>query len=464
MKSEKQQLQKNKELKTKKKILPKPKETKLENPAINSMNYFRIIKELEKQNSNQKYSEELRKKNPKQKQRNINELIYSKNSKKLGNYYNKNQNDLLLYGSSKYDVLPMDNLLKEMGQYKSKVINKINENKNHKNSKKNSEINELIEEYDNCNNKVILTPLAETEKDLSEMETLEKANFDEAKRLGVVMRRIEYTYLLNNRNNINKNGENKEMISKLKSSVDKIERCWLRHRRRKIEKMKNNAKRGHIEIEYLSSNDNIKKIENLEKKCEKLNKELEEEKKIVEQLDSENKQLKILLDDSTKKEEYNSINTKYIEKMNELKTLNQNHNDLLLEKNSLQEKYDKLLEEKNTLNDKCNEISDKLNKQNEELNKIKNEYEAILKQNNEKEEKIKELEKDLDNVNKEKINFENDNKLLNDKITNLDGEFNNFKKTKTFQDSENENKLKSLEENYNKEKEELNKNINEYRL
>ena len=202
---------KPKELKPKKKIVKKQKEPELDIPSINSNSYFRIIKELEKQNSSQKFTEETKKKE-KPKQKNINELIYINNSKKLGNYYNKNQNDLLLYGSSKYDVLTMDNLLKEMGQYKSKVINKINETKTNKN--KNSEINEIIEDYDNIDSKNILTPLAENEKERSEMEALEKQSFDEAKRLGVVMRRIEYTYLLNKRNNLNKNEEkeNKERI------------------------------------------------------------------------------------------------------------------------------------------------------------------------------------------------------------------------------------------------------------
>ena len=127
--NKKQQNIKSKEIKTKKKILKKTKQSDSELSSINSNSYFRIIKELEKQNSIQKFSEEMKKKEAKPKQRNINELIYINNSKKLGNYYNKNQNDLLLYGSSKYDVLPMDNLLKEMGQYQSKVINKINENK-----------------------------------------------------------------------------------------------------------------------------------------------------------------------------------------------------------------------------------------------------------------------------------------------------------------------------------------------
>ena len=434
--NKKQQNIKSKEIKTKKKILKKTKQSDSELSSINSNSYFRIIKELEKQNSIQKFSEEMKKKEAKPKQRNINELIYINNSKKLGNYYNKNQNDLLLYGSSKYDVLPMDNLLKEMGQYQSKVINKINENKVAK--KKNSEINEIIEDYDTIKNKTILTPLAENEKDRSEMETLEKKNFDEAKRLGVVMRRIEYTYLLNKRINMNKEDEkeNKEMILKLKNSVDTIEKYWLKHKKRKILRAKRNAERGHIEIQYLASNDNFKKIEKLEKKCEELNKSLIESQKEVNRLNSENKELQILNEESdkNKKEEFNDINNKYNDKISELNSLNQIHNDLLLEKNKLQENYEKLLEEKNSLNDKYNEITENINKKNEEINNNKNEYETLLKQSNEKEEKIKNLEENIENINKEKYDLENENKLLKEKISSLDGEFDNFKKSKNEQD------------------------------
>ena len=62
------------------------------------------------------------------------------------------------------------------------------------------------------------------------------------------MRRIEYTSLLNKRN---KNGENKEMLTKLRNSAKKIENYWLRHRENV--KRKNNERRGHIEIQYLST-------------------------------------------------------------------------------------------------------------------------------------------------------------------------------------------------------------------
>ena len=434
MKSKKQTTE-NKHLKTKKKVLQKAKDPEIDlDFDTTSMNYFRIIKELEKQNMEKKSTKELIKKEPKPKQKNLTEKIYLNNSIKLGNYYNKNKNDLLLYGSSNYDVLEMDKLVDEMGNYKSKIINKINENHNKNKKIKNSQIDDIIDDYDSAHNKVILTPLAENEKERREMEALEKKKYDEAKRIGVVMRRIEYTYLLNNKTlNGSKNGDSKEMINKLKASVDKIERSWLRYRKRKTKRMKENAKRGHIEIQYLSVNDNIKKLKELEKSYQML-------KVDKDRLDGENKELQILLDEKTsdKDEELNGLKEKYDEKLKEFETLNLTYNELLTEKN--------------LLNDKNNEIT--------------SEYETISKQNSEKdekikelEEKIKELEEKIDSVNKEKSDFENDNKLLKDKINNLDGEFDNFKKTKTFQDSENENKLKQIEENYNKEKEDLNKNI-----
>ena len=463
MKSNKKQITESKQLKTKKKILQKAKEPEIDlDFETTSMNYFRIIKELEKQNMDQKLSNELTKKEPKPKQKNLTEKIYINNSKKLGNYYNKNKNDLLLYGSSKFDVLTVDKLVDEMGNYKSKVINKINENHNKNKKIKNSEIVDIIDDYDSSHNKIILTPLAENEKERSEMETLEKKKFDEAKRIGVVMRRIEYTYLLNNKLlNVSKNGDNKEMLNKLKTSVDKIEKCWLRYRKRKTKRMKENAKKGHIEIEILCSNDNIKKLEELKKSYNLLKIE-------KDRLDGDFKELQILYEEkgSDKDEELNGLREKYDEKLKEFETLNLTYNELLTEKNLLKENYDKLSEEKNLLDDKNNEMSENCTKASNELNNIKSEYESMLKQNSEKdekikelEEKIKELEEKIDSVNKEKNDFENDNKLLKDKISNLDGEFDNFKKTKTFQDSENENKLKQIEENFNKEKEDLNKNI-----
>ena len=388
MKSNKKQTTENKQLKTKKKVLQKTKEPEIElDFEKTSMSYFRIIKELEKQNNEQKLNKELTKKEPKPKQKNLTETIYINNSKKLGNYYNKNKNDLVLYGSSKYDGLTMDKLVDEMGNYKSKVINKINEN--HKNKKiKNSKIVDIIDDYDNSHNKIILTPLAENEKERREMETLEQKKFDEAKRIGVVMRRIEYTYLLNNKMlNGSKNGENKEMLKKLKTSVDKIEKCWLRYRKRKTKRIKENAKRGHIEIQILSVTDNIKKLEELKKSYHLLKTE-------KDRLDGENKELQILLEDksSDKDEELNGLRQKYDEKLKEFDTLNLTYNELLTEKNLLKENFDKLSEEKNLLDNKNNEMAENCTKASDELNNVKSEYEAMLKQNSEKDEKIKELE------------------------------------------------------------------------
>ena len=221
-----------KKVKTQKGNTQKKKESDVEST---SLNYFRIVKELEKQKSLQNLSKEMSKKDNK----NITELIYSKNAKKLGNFYDKNKKDLLLYGSRKFDVLTMDKLVNEMGNHKSKVINKIKENTHNNKSDIISSLNNIEDNCDNNNNKVILTPLCENEKERTDMETLEKKKFDEANRIGVVMRRIEYNCLLNNRNK--KTHKNKDNINKMKNSVDKIEKCWLRYRNRK-NRIKNSNK------------------------------------------------------------------------------------------------------------------------------------------------------------------------------------------------------------------------------
>ena len=388
--NKKQQNTKTKEIKSKKKISPKPVEPEFEST---SMNYFRMLKELEKQNSEQKLSEELEQKEKninKPKQKNLTEIIYEKNSKKLGNYYNKNQKDLLLYGSSKYDILSMDKVLKEMGNYQAKVINKINES--NKNNISDSQIKEIIDDYDNYNNRVILTPLAENEKERNEMEALEKKNFDEAKRMGVVMRRIEYTNLLNQRKNLNDNEDNKEFIEKLRDSANTIGNCWLRYKRKKNIKKKMNARRGHIEITYLASNDNIKRLEILGKKYEELYKKYLEDKNEISKLNNEKMELQQLLEDnnSSNIKQINNMNKKYQEKENELSILNKAYDDLLDQKNILQENHNKLMEDKMILNNKYNEMVESLNKQNEEFNNIKIENQTILRQKKQSDEKNKE--------------------------------------------------------------------------
>ena len=70
------------------------KEKKENLDEISSLNYFKI-KGMEKEKN---YPENNRKEiNPEY--RNLTEKIYSSNLAKLGNYYNNNQKDLLLYGS-----------------------------------------------------------------------------------------------------------------------------------------------------------------------------------------------------------------------------------------------------------------------------------------------------------------------------------------------------------------------------
>ena len=542
----------------KKKITKKPKiEDECE---TTSMSYFRIMKEIEKEQK----SQERIQKDSKPTYKNLTEKIYSNNSIKLGNYYNKNQKDLLLYGSKKYDLYNIQRLVKEMGRYKSKVIKRIQENK-----KKNVCKNYALE---SCDEKVILTPLAENEKEKNEMENLEKKKFDEAQRCGVVMRRIEYTHLLDNRDTFRYsdiNEEDNEILMLMKDAVDMIERNWIRYKiikrikeikeencipnkskdsnslyesndiynnknNNEIFKNKNqneknlnqNIKKGinildklfkqHFYFEFINKqkkniiiinkskdrcfltkiikpaeeseiNKNKIYLEELQNKYNELNNNYIETKNKLDNLNLQNKQLQLLLEDSknnyqelndeykAKEDEFNNhkkdtdlllqnindISNKYNKKMEEYSALNQNYNDLLIINNKLKNNYDLLLQNNNTLNNKYKEALEDNNKTNEELNKMKSDYETTIKLNNQKEKKLQEISRKKENIDKEKAELLNSNKLLLDKITNLNGEMNNFKRTKTLQDIETENRIKTLNDNFIKEKNYLQNIVND---
>ena len=174
----------------------------------NSKHYFRIKKIIET-SPNTNYNKNRNfKRNKNHKGNSINEKIYSKYSEKLGDYYNKNKEDLLFYGSKKYDLLTVDNLVEEMKQYKNIILNKIKQNPNGFKNR-----NYGLKSHDD---NLILTPLAE--KDYSKMGSNEKELFNAAERRGVVMRRIEYTNLLDDKNGKNKS-ENAKVFLVMKDAI-----------------------------------------------------------------------------------------------------------------------------------------------------------------------------------------------------------------------------------------------------
>ena len=79
----------------------------------NSKDYFKVMKEIEKEEKD-KQSEI---KNNKLTSHNLTERIYLTNIEKLGYYYKKNKNILKLYGSKKFDDLTIQKLVKEMRKY-----------------------------------------------------------------------------------------------------------------------------------------------------------------------------------------------------------------------------------------------------------------------------------------------------------------------------------------------------------
>ena len=388
---------KNSEIKNKKEInvdkIPK------------NTNYFRLLKEMEKESEIEKLyqlEQEDNNNNKDKENKNLTEKIYNQNLKNLRNYYNKNKKDLKLYGSQKYDSLPIKKCVKEMTNYEKRVIDRLKSNQD------DTKINSIVENYANCRDKVILTPLAENEKDRNEMENMEKEKFDKAERLGVVVRMIEYTSSLRKKADFKKNEENKEIISKFKKAVNLISDYWLNYKYRK--KIREEMKRGKDEFQskierfsFTLRAKKTKKLINLMKNYEKFKQLYEETKKEKDKKEKETKKLNNIC---------NSIKLNF--------------------------------EKKNVENDELNEKFNKIKEQNEILTNQKTKGEEIISQ-----------------LESEKNNLMNDNNILKQNYSNLDEEYNNFKKEKKLADIENENKLKSFKKNFDEEKNDMNKNINE---
>ena len=261
----------------------KEKEQKLFNKKKidDDMNYFKILKEIEKEEKNK----ESDIKNNKLNLHNLTEKIYLRNIDKIGKYYKKNENDIKLYGSKKYDDLTIQKLINEMGEYKSKVIKKITENKKNEKAGKNFG-------FESCDEKVILTPLAEREKeDKNFSESLEKKNFEDVQRTGVVMRRIEYVHLLDNRDGYKKRDtaeEDRKIILLLIEAIDKIERNWLLYKLRKMQKEEKERKEKERKEKERKEQEKKEREKKEKERIEKEKKEKEEKER--ERIENEKKE------------------------------------------------------------------------------------------------------------------------------------------------------------------------------
>ena len=358
------------------------------------MNYFRLRKEIEKENLRNKLQQDLKlKPNPEKKEQetpnkkskqNINELIYNKYSKAVSKYYDKNQDNITLIGSSKYEELPINEVVKDISKsYKERVV----ENNKSLNEIKNKDY-DRVKNYINCLAIATLTPLADNEKDKNDMNDLEKKKFDESQRMTKRMRLIEISKLINNKTDFEQFEQDKIF---LKKKVDIIEKFWLKLKQRRKARKERNESLGNIEIQYLG----------------KKNKELEELIK-----------------------KYNELEKKYEE--------------IMQEKNKKEKEYIIQIDEINLNN---NELKKKNGKYIDELKKLKRVNENLIKEKKEKDDNLQ--------------NLENNNTLLKNQILNLNEEFNNLKKTKALTDIENENKIKSIKKNFDKEKKDLNKILDE---
>ena len=456
----------------------------------NSKNYFRLQKEIE--NNQNPYSNSYKKQNIKKNNttsgNSLNEKIYSNYSKKLGDYYQKNKEDIILYGSKKYDLLTVDNLVDEMKQYRNKVIEKIKQNPNKFKNK-----NYGLKSQDDI---LILTPLAEKER--SKMGNNEKELFNEAERRGVVMRRIEYANLLDqNDNNINNRNVNAKVFMVMKDAVGKIEKCWLFYKnskkrrltngakllenyiKRKIlkyfdylnnEKLKNiymtpnssvisfkndlnfNLKNNNNFIEPLDEVIKIKKPENI---CffDKIRIDgnmLQNKKKLYDDL--QKKYYKLILDYKIAQEELNKYKKENENLKNEMNMLKAEKDELIKNFDNISDNYNNLLKEFDSLNEKYTNL---LNNQTSLINsslKESKEYKSLLNEFNALKEKYNSIFNEYENMKKKYQELYNNNNNLKNKYQELDNNYINLK-----------NKYQELDNNYinfNNKYQELNNNYN----
>ena len=458
---------------------------KLEEDGKNDTNYFRIKKEIEKEQNSEEKPRKSNKENP----LNLTEKIYLLNSEKLGKYYYDNKNNLLLYGSKKYDLLTIKRLVKEMSKYKSKVLKKISEDKKRPNKLKDFGI-------DSCDDKAILTPLADSDKKKNKnmSESLEKKNFEEAQRSAVVMRRIEYTHLLESRDSfkkgaINTEEEDKKFFLLIKEAVDKIERNWLYHHWKKLKQMttekdnKNNNnkddnnKNDTNKINNYKINNNNKNKNNQNNQNNQNNKNNDNnninndnnninnntninninndeiQKKYLGKLKAKNNNIKKQIDFIKEHFYFQLLRKNLINKINNIRIINKQNNLCFIKK----------LIDRTSLNNKQQQVN-KLKELESELIESKNNYlkvKSLLEDSNIENNNLKaQLDEELSNNKKEKEKLLNDNKETNNKLDQMQNENN---KLKNNHDSLNENYNQVLNDN-NKLKKELDDAINNNKL
>ena len=393
----------------------------------NSNNYLSSYKEYET-NPNNNINNNSNNHNIKN---SLNEKIYANNSKKLSEYYSKNKEDIILYGSSKYDLLTVDNLVQEMKQYKNSIIKKIKQNPN-KYKLKNFSLK-------NSNSNMILTPLAEIER--SKMGNNEKELFNLAERRGVVMRRIEYSNALYGDRDCEL-----QIFLMMKNAVKMIEKCWLFYKglkkrkmikgiilldkyiKRKVIKIMNEINNERLKNIYMNFNSNVSSIS------------------------FKNINIKGSENSSTNNKRYNSIDKKYFDRLErcfieKINIFGNNSKDGKKQIEEIQKKYYKLIldykmmqEELKKYKNENSEMKNKINillSENKEINNLKIEKDELIK-------KFDELNSNYDNLLKDfdALNANNSNLLSNQSII-----FNSFKNN-NIQIKETEEYI-SLQNEYN---------------
>ena len=428
-----------------------------------SKNYFKLYKEIEN-NQNSSVKKQKNKDNSKMLPNSLNEKIYSNYSKKLGDYYHKNKEDLYLYGSKKYDLLTVDNLVEEMKQYKNTIIENIKQNPNKFKNK-----NYGLQSNDDS---LILTPLAEKER--SKMGNNEKEQFNAAERFGVVMRRIEYTNLLSQSGT--SASENGKVFFVMKDAVAKIEKCWRLYKyskkRRLFRGMKllekyikrkvlnffdylNNEKLKYI---YMSHNPSMLSFKNdldsTNTNNQKLKNNNNNSNRNINNYQN-NKFKDSLNDDNNNNDDINNNNKNAICFIGEIKIDGEQkkpQNDLKKDYGKIILNYKMQQDELNKYKIENSNLKNKINSLNKDIDILKKEKDDLIKSYESISENYNKLLKDYESLNQNYSNLLNNNQMKS-----------NSAKKNTFSIRESDEYISLLNENNNLN-EEYNKLLKENEL
>ena len=378
-------------------------------------------------------------------------LTYEDNEK-VGKFINI-KNDKIIENQSNKNIIGTENKNNEQPKPKNNSPNKSNEKGKQeevKESKKdNSEKNDIINSNEKQN--LLKVNSIQKEKNDNSKNEIEKSNKDK-KNINEHLDKNKEELNEKNEKLLNSENDYKKLKTEFSNIENKLKEKEIELKNQLDINELNNKKLEEKEKEIKEFNEKIKQFSidnnNKEENINKLNKDIEEKDKLINNLENSKKEL----EEKSKKvnEEIKKLKEK---KENKKEKQNNKVNELMKENQKLKE------ENKDKL-DKLTNLYNGLKKDNDELKKKEIEYQQKIQEN---EKKLKDMDNKEETIKKltEEIELEKEKNNKNNEIKQKNKNEKNNLNRKIKELEENETKCKQELENKNQEIEELKKSNDE---